>query len=75
MTLLAAVVLYILAIGQVKSFAFTLGLTILDVVVVFLVTWPLVYLSSKSATLSKPAYNGLGAVQQIARERKAAAHA
>ncbi|CPR32131.1 protein translocase subunit SecD [Mycobacteroides abscessus] len=75
-TLLAAVVLYILAIGQVKGFAFTLGLTtILDVVVVFLVTWPLVYLSSKSATLSKPAYNGLGAVQQIARERKAAAHA
>ena len=48
---------------------------ILDVVVVFLVTWPLVYLSSKSATLSKPVYNGLGAVQQIARERKAAAHA
>jgi len=75
-TLLAAVVLYVLAIGQVKGFAFTLGLTtILDVVVVFLVTWPLVYLSSKSATLSKPAYNGLGAVQQIARERKAAAHA
>ncbi len=75
-TLLAAAVLYALAIGQVKGFAFTLGLTtILDVVVVFLVTWPLVYLSSKSATLSKPAYNGLGAVQQIARERKAAAHA
>ncbi|MGH3727088.1 MAG: protein translocase subunit SecD [Mycobacterium sp.] len=75
-TLLAAVVLYILAIGQVKGFAFTLGLTtILDVVVVFLVTWPLVYLSSKSATLSKPVYNGLGAVQQVARERKAAAHA
>ncbi|MEU9807245.1 protein translocase subunit SecD [Mycobacterium sp. NPDC050853] len=75
-TLLAAVVLYVLAIGQVKGFAFTLGLTtILDVVVVFLVTWPLVYLSSKSATLSKPVYNGLGAVQQIARERKAAAHA
>jgi preprotein translocase subunit SecD len=73
-TLLASVVLYILAIGQVKGFAFTLGLTtILDVVVVFLVTWPLVYLASKSATLSKPAFNGLGAVQQIARERRAAA--
>jgi preprotein translocase subunit SecD len=71
---LAAAVLYVLAIGQVKGFAFTLGLTtILDVVVVFLVTWPLVYLSSKSATLSKPAFNGLGAVQQIARERRAAA--
>ena len=45
---LAAAVLYFLAVGQVKGFAFTLGLTtILDVVVVFLVTWPLVYLASK----------------------------
>jgi preprotein translocase subunit SecD len=71
---LSAAVLYLLAIGQVKGFAFTLGLTtILDVVVVFLVTWPLVYLASKSARLSKPAFNGLGAVQQIARERRAAA--
>ena len=71
---LAAAVLYFLAVGQVKGFAFTLGLTtILDVVVVFLVTWPLVYLSSKSVTLSKPSFNGLGAVQQIARERRAAA--
>ncbi|MGE2721695.1 protein translocase subunit SecD [Mycolicibacterium celeriflavum] len=75
-TLLAAAVLYVLAVGQVKGFAFTLGLTtILDVVVVFLVTWPLVYLASKSPTLAKPSLNGLGAVQQIARERRAAAHA
>ncbi|CAG7115217.1 protein translocase subunit SecD [Mycobacterium avium subsp. paratuberculosis] len=74
-TFLAAAVLYFLAIGQVKGFAFTLGLTtILDLVVVFLVTWPLVYLASKSPTLAKPAYNGLGAVQQVARERRAAAH-
>ncbi|MFZ0833818.1 MAG: protein translocase subunit SecD, partial [Mycobacterium sp.] len=73
-TFLAAAVLYFLAIGQVKGFAFTLGLTtILDVVVVFLVTWPLVYLASKSALMAKPAFNGLGAVQQIARERRAAA--
>ncbi len=72
---LAAAVLYFLAVGQVKGFAFTLGLTtILDVVVVFLVTWPLVYLASKSPTLAKPAFNGLGAVQQIARERRVAAH-
>jgi len=75
-TFLAAAVLYFLAIGQVKGFAFTLGLTtILDVVVVFLVTWPLVYLASKSTLMAKPALNGLGAVQQIARERRAAAHA
>jgi preprotein translocase subunit SecD len=73
---LAAAVLYFLAIGQVKGFAFTLGLTtILDVVVVFLVTWPLVYLASKTALLARPALNGLGAVQQIARERRAASYA
>ena len=73
---LAAAVLYVLAIGQVKGFAFTLGLTtILDVVVVFLVTWPLVYLASKSPTMAKPVFNGLGAVQQIARERRAAGQA
>ena len=73
-TFLAAAVLYALAIGQVRGFAFTLGLTtILDIVVVFLVTWPLVYLASKSPTLAKPAYNGLGAVQQVARERRASA--
>ena len=72
-TFLAAAVLYVLAIGQVKGFAFTLGLTtILDLVVVFLVTWPLIYLASKSARLAKPAFNGLGAVQQVARERRAA---
>lgn len=75
-TFLAALVLYVLAIGQVKGFAFTLGLTtILDVVVVFLVTWPLAYIASKSPTMAKPVLNGLGAVQQIARERRAAAHA
>lgn len=72
-TFLAAAVLYVLAVGQVKGFAFTLGLTtILDVLVVFLVTWPLVYLASKSPMMAKPAFNGLGAVQQIARERRAA---
>jgi preprotein translocase subunit SecD len=74
-TFLAALVLYVLAIGQVKGFAFTLGLTtILDVVVVFLVTWPLVFLASQTSVLAKPAFNGLGAVQQIARERRAALH-
>ncbi|MBX7434071.1 protein translocase subunit SecD [Mycobacterium sp. Y57] len=75
-TFLAAAVLYFLAVGQVKGFAFTLGLTtILDIVVVFLVTWPLLYLASKSPTMAKPSLNGLGSVQQIARERRAAAHA
>lgn len=59
-TFLAAVVLYILATGQVKGFAFTLGLTtVLDIVVVFTVTWPLMYLVSKSSLLSKPSLSGL----------------
>ena len=73
---IAAAVLYVLAVGQVRGFAFTLGLTtILDVVVVFLVTWPLVHLASRSAFWSKPSVNGLGAVQEVARERKVAAAA
>ena len=56
---IAAAVLYILAVGQVRGFAFTLGLTtVLDVVVVFLVTWPLVNLASKSPFWSKPGVNG-----------------
>ncbi|MEU4315398.1 protein translocase subunit SecD [Nocardia sp. NPDC024068] len=70
---IAAAVLYVLAVGQVRGFAFTLGLTtILDVVVVFLVTAPLVHLASRSAFWAKPSVNGLGAMQQLARERKAA---
>ncbi|MEV0027519.1 protein translocase subunit SecD [Nocardia sp. NPDC050793] len=70
---IAAAVLYGLAAGQVKGFAFTLGLTtVLDVVVVFLVTAPLVLLASRSAFWSKPSVNGLGAIQEVARERRAA---
>ncbi|WP_378731823.1 protein translocase subunit SecD [Nocardia brasiliensis] len=70
---IAAAVLYILAVGQVRGFAFTLGLTtILDVIVVFLVTSPLVLLASRTSWWAKPSVNGLGAIQQIARERKAA---
>jgi preprotein translocase subunit SecD len=72
-SLIASVVLYILAAGQVKGFAFTLGLTtVLDVVVLYLVTSPLMMLASRSPFWAKPSVNGLGAVQQIARERKAA---
>ncbi|MGW5382836.1 protein translocase subunit SecD [Nocardia sp. NPDC003963] len=70
---IAAAVLYVLAVGQVRGFAFTLGLTtILDVVVVVLVTAPLVHLASRSTFWAKPSVNGLGAMQELARERKAA---
>nr|WP_296777728.1 protein translocase subunit SecD [Rhodococcus sp. (in: high G+C Gram-positive bacteria)] len=71
---IAAAVLYVLAAGQVQGFAFTLGLTtIIDVLVVFLVTWPLVNLASRSKFWSKPGVNGLGAVAEIAQERRRAA--
>ena len=70
---LAAAVLYVLAVGQVRGFAFTLGMsTVLDLVVVFFVTHPLVALASKSKFLSKPSMSGLGAVQRQASERRAA---
>ncbi|TCK22695.1 protein translocase subunit SecD [Pseudonocardia endophytica] len=70
---LAAAVLYILAVGEVRGFAFTLGMsTVLDLVVVFLVTHPLVALMSRSRTLGKPSLSGLGAVARIgARQRRA----
>jgi preprotein translocase subunit SecD len=70
---LAAAVLYILAVGTVRGFAFTLGMsTVLDLVVVFFVTHPLVALASKSKFLSRPGMSGLGAVQRQATERRTA---
>ncbi|MRH87287.1 protein translocase subunit SecD [Nocardia sp. SYP-A9097] len=72
-SLIASAVLYILAAGQVKGFAFTLGLTtVLDIIVLYLVTSPLLMLASRSAFWAKPSVNGLGAVAEIARERKMA---
>lgn len=62
---LAAAVLYLLAVGQVKGFAFTLGMsTVLDLVVVFLATHPLVAMASQSRLLSQPGLSGLGAAQR-----------
>ncbi|MBV8542374.1 MAG: protein translocase subunit SecD [Pseudonocardiales bacterium] len=62
---LAAAVLYVLAVGQVKGFAFTLGMsTVLDLVVVFLATHPLVAMASRSRLFSQPGLSGLGAAQR-----------
>jgi preprotein translocase subunit SecD len=48
-SLLAAVVLYVLAIGSVKGFAFTLGLTtLIDLLIVFMFTKPLVTLLART---------------------------
>ena len=63
-------VITVLAVGQVQGFAFTLGMsTVLDLLVVFLVTHPLVALASRSDFLSHPGRIGLGGVQQIAKQR------
>ena len=70
---IASAVLYILAVGDVKGFAFTLGMsTVLDLVVVFLVTHPLVAMASQNKFLSKPSVSGLGAVQRLGAQARAA---
>jgi len=70
---LASAVLYVLAVGQVKGFAFTLGLaTVLDLVVVFLVTHPLVALAARSKVFGSPAWSGLGSVARIGAEQRRA---
>jgi len=70
---IASAVLYILAVGDVKGFAFTLGMsTVLDLAVVFLVTHPLVAMASQNKFLSKPSVSGLGAVQRLGAQARAA---
>ena len=72
---LAAAILYVIAVGDVQGFAFTLGMsTVLDLVVVYLVTHPLVAIvsTSKSRFLSNPRHLGLGAVQLVGSQRKPA---
>jgi preprotein translocase subunit SecD len=70
---LCSAVLYLLAIGQVRGFAFTLGLsTVLDLIVVFLVTHPLVALAAKSRVFSNPGLSGLGEAARTGAERRRA---
>jgi preprotein translocase subunit SecD len=58
-SLLAAVILYLVSVGGVRGFAFTLGLsTILDVVVVFLFTRPLITLLSRFRWFSRSGLTG-----------------
>jgi preprotein translocase subunit SecD len=73
---LAAAILYYLAAGSVKGFAFTLGMsTVLDLVIVFLFTHPIVALAARSKTFMSPRWSGLGAVQKVAAKRAAEAAA
>ncbi|MEP6597888.1 MAG: protein translocase subunit SecD [Actinomycetota bacterium] len=61
---LAAAVLYFFAAGDVKGFAFTLGLsTVLDLVVVFLFTHPIVSLLSRSRVFGSARFTGLDSVR------------
>jgi preprotein translocase subunit SecD len=60
-TIMAAVVLYIVSIGAVKGFAFALGLaTILDLVVVFLFRHPIMTLFASTKAFMSPRVSGLG---------------
>ena len=61
---LAAAILYFFASADVKGFAFTLGMsTILDLVVVFLFTHPIVSLLSRSKTFGSPRFTGLNSLR------------
>jgi preprotein translocase subunit SecD len=65
---LAAAILYLLAIGDVKGFAFTLGMsTVLDLVVVFLFTHPLLAVLSRFRWFGNSRISGLGRVEHTRR--------
>ena len=73
-TLIAAVIIYFLAVGDVKGFAFTMGLTtVFDLVVTFLVTAPLLIMASRNRFWAKPSANGMGKAFATAQERRAQA--
>ncbi len=62
-TILSAVVLYIVSVGAVKGFAFALGLaTVLDLVVVFLFRHPIMAMFARTRAFLSPRVSGLGRV-------------
>ncbi|MDK8551407.1 protein translocase subunit SecD [Corynebacterium pseudodiphtheriticum] len=70
-TLIGSVVVYFLAVGDVKGFAFTLGITtVFDIVVSFLVTAPLMIMAARKPFWAKPQVNGLGKVYDLVEERR-----
>lgn len=64
-SLMAAVVLYLLSVGGVRGFAFVLGLTtIIDVAIAFLFTHPVVVLMGRSAWMQRASrWSGLDAAR------------
>lgn len=70
-SLFAAVILYFLAVGEVKGFAFTLGLTtVFDVLVAFLITAPLVILLSRRQFFHSTKVNGLSSAFRAAERHR-----
>jgi preprotein translocase subunit SecD len=60
-TLMSAVVLYVVSVGAVKGFAFALGLaTVLDLVVVFLFRHPIMTMFARTSAFLSPRVSGLG---------------
>jgi preprotein translocase subunit SecD len=71
---LAAAILYILAIGDVKGFAFTLGIsTVLDLIVVFLFTHPLLAVLARFRSFGSSRFSGLGQVDRAGHAPRPAA--
>ncbi|MFF5790915.1 protein translocase subunit SecD [Paeniglutamicibacter sp. NPDC012692] len=86
--ILAAIVLYVVAVGNVKGFAFTLGLTaIIDIIVVYLFTHPVLQLIAKTKFFGEghrfsgldpsllgvvPLYQGAGKIRSFSIEADAA---
>ena len=68
-SLIGAVVLYLLATGEVRGFAFTLALsTAFDVLVAFTLLWPMIYLASTKPLFTKPWANGRGRMEALRAE-------
>ncbi len=64
-SIMAAVVLYVVSVGTVKGFAFALGLaTILDLMVVFLFRHPIMTMFANTRAFLSPKVSGLGRVLQ-----------
>ena len=73
-SIVASLVLYFVAVGDVRGFAFTLGLsTLVDVLVAFLVTAPLVMLMARSEKFASPKWNGLRMAFRVSERKKAEA--
>lgn len=69
-TLMAAVVLYLLSAGQVRGFAFALGLaTVLDLLIVFTFRHPIMTMLARTRAFLSPQVSGLGRALALDRAR------